>query len=180
MTGTLSNNAYMMKFYQSMIDSLPNFTPATWTMNVLASGTEDITSTTSLTLTSSSQTVSNPPYTNQTLTYNQVSASKSDVISQNLDQSYSMVENLFTQVTPDLTCSASGSTSISFTISNYMTSTAPAWVIIDSSTGMLNVTAPTVSADTEFDFYIDSNIAGASQPMKKLIKINILDCKATN
>ena len=61
-----------------------------------------------------------------------------------------------------------------------MQSTAPAWVVIDSSTGMLNITAPTVSEDTEFDFYIDSNIAGVSQPIKKLIKINILDCKASN
>ena len=59
-----------------------------------------------------------------------------------------------------------------------MSSAAPAWVVIDSSTGMLNVTAPTVSADTEFDFYIDSNISGVSQPIKKLIKIIILDCKA--
>ena len=61
-----------------------------------------------------------------------------------------------------------------------MSSTAPAWVAIDSSTGMLNVTAPTVSTDTEFDFYIDSNIAGVSQPIKKLIKITILDCKESN
>ena len=58
-----------MKFYSSMFNSLTNFTPATWTMNVLASGTEDITSTTSLSLTSLSLTVSNPSYTNQTLTY---------------------------------------------------------------------------------------------------------------
>ena len=61
-----------------------------------------------------------------------------------------------------------------------MSSTAPAWVVIDSSTGVLNVTAPIVSADTEFDFYIDSTIAGVSQPIKKLIKIIILDCKAAN
>ena len=58
-----------MRFNPSMTDSLTNFTPATWTMNVLASGTEDITSTTSLSLTLSNQGVSNPPYTNQTLTY---------------------------------------------------------------------------------------------------------------
>ena len=92
-TGTLSNNAYIMKFYQSMFDSLTNFSPTTWTMNVLASGTEDITSTTSLSLTSLSNSVSNPTYTNQTLTYNQVSTSTSDVISQTLDQLYSIVEN---------------------------------------------------------------------------------------
>ena len=79
-----------------------------------------------------------------------------------------------------MTCSASGSTSISYTISNYMASTAPAWVVIDSSTGMINVTAPTVSTDTEFVFYIDSNIAGFSKLIKKLIKITILDCKASN
>ena len=58
-----------MKFNPSMIDSLPNFTTATWTMNILAAGTDEITSTTSLTLTLSIQTVSNPSYTNQTLTY---------------------------------------------------------------------------------------------------------------
>ena len=38
-------------------------------MNVLAAGTEDITSTTSLALVLSMQTVSNPAYTNQTLSY---------------------------------------------------------------------------------------------------------------
>ena len=61
-----------------------------------------------------------------------------------------------------------------------MPSTAPAWVTIDSSTGNLNITAPSVTEDTEFDFYIDSNILGASQPIKKLIKIKILDCQPTN
>ena len=176
MTGALSNNGIMMKFNPSMIDSLTNFIPATWTMNVLASGTDDITSTTSFALASLSNSVSNPTYTNQSLTYNLVTTYS--VITQTLDQLYSISENLFTQITPDLTCSALGSTSISFTISNYMSSAAPAWVVIDSSTGMLNVTAPTVSADTEFDFYIESNISGVSQPIKKLIKIIILDCKA--
>ena len=58
-----------MKYNPSMFDSLTNFTPSTWTMNVLASGTDDITSTTSLSLTSLSRTVSNPSYTNETLTY---------------------------------------------------------------------------------------------------------------
>ena len=61
-----------------------------------------------------------------------------------------------------------------------MPSTAPAWVAINSSTGILNVTAPTVTTDTDFNFYIDSNIAGVSQPIKKLIKITILDWKASN
>ena len=58
-----------MKFNPSLLDILPNFTPATWTMDALAPGTEDITPTISLSLTSLSQTVSNPPYTYQTLTY---------------------------------------------------------------------------------------------------------------
>ena len=52
-----------------MFESVTNFTLATWTMNVLASGTEDIISATSLSLTSLSNSVSNPPYTNQPLTY---------------------------------------------------------------------------------------------------------------
>ena len=58
-----------MWFNQSMIDILTDFNSATWTMNVLPSGTEDITSATTLTLSSLSNSVSNPSYTNQTLTY---------------------------------------------------------------------------------------------------------------
>ena len=60
----------MMMSNLSMIDILTNFTSVTWTMNVLASGTEDITSSSSVALTSLSPTVSNSFYTNQSLTYN--------------------------------------------------------------------------------------------------------------
>ena len=96
------------------------------------------------------------------------------------DQSFSIAESTTTQVSPDLPCSVSGTTAISYTIANYLTTTAPSWVTIDSSTGTLSVTAPEVSSNTEYDFYINSAVSGVSDPIQKLIKLTIMDCTASN
>ena len=66
-------------------------------------------------------------------------------------------------------------TQISFSIANYMTSTAPSWVTIDPSKGTLSFTTPEVSSDTEYSFYINSNITGASNLLQKLVKITVLN-----
>ena len=81
---------------------------------------------------------------------------------------------------PDLPCSISGSTSISFSTANYMTSTVPSWVAIDSVSGVLSINAPEVSLDTGYDFYINSAVSGVSSPIQKLIKLIITNCAATN
>ena len=90
------------------------------------------------------------------------------------------MENTATQILPDLPCSISGSTSISFSTANYMTSTVPSWVAIDSVSGILSINAPEVSSNTEYDFYINSAISGVLSPIHKLIKITITNCAAKN
>ena len=74
------------------------------------------------------------------------------------DQPYSISEGLVKHESPDLPCSISGFTSISFSIGDYNSVTAPAWVSIDTSSGELTITAPTVSVNTNFSFYINSAI----------------------
>ena len=90
------------------------------------------------------------------------------------------MENSTTQTLPDLPCSISGSTSISFSTANYMTSTVPSWIAIDSVSGVLSVNSPEVSLDTEYDFYINSAVSGVSSPIQKLIKLIITNCAAKN
>ena len=61
-----------------------------------------------------------------------------------------------------------------------MTSTVPSWVAINSSTGALTITAPEVSSDAEFSFYIVSSVSGIPDPIKKLIKLTILNWSVSN
>ena len=61
-----------------------------------------------------------------------------------------------------------------------MASTVPSWVVINSSTGALTITAPEVSSDAEFSFYIVSSVSGISDPIKKLIKLTILNWSVSN
>ena len=65
-------------------------------------------------------------------------------------------------------------------ISNYGSSTAPSWVSINPNTGVLSITAPSVSTDTEFDFYVTSIISGVSNLVQKLIKLTIYKCQVQN
>ena len=61
-----------------------------------------------------------------------------------------------------------------------MASTVPSWVAIDSVSGNLSINAPEVSLNTEYDFYINSAVSGASSPIQKLIKLIITNCAAKN
>ena len=61
-----------------------------------------------------------------------------------------------------------------------MASTVPSWVAIDSVSGILSIFAPEVSLDTEYDFYINSDMSGVSSPFQKLIKLIITNCAAKN
>ena len=61
-----------------------------------------------------------------------------------------------------------------------MASTAPSWVAIDPVSGILSINSPEVSLDTEYDFYINSAVSGASSPVQKLIKLIITKCAAKN
>ena len=166
------------------ISAHPDFQASSaWSMTILSQGTEDIISDSGQTIgsVSESSTVSAtvPPYTNLTLVYTLFTSFTSDVNYQTNDQTFSVVEGSTVQKSPDLPWSASGSTSISFSISNYIT-TAPSWVSIDSSLGTLAIVAPEVNSDTEYDFYINSVISGVTVSVKKLIKLTILNWAASD
>ena len=156
-------------------------TAVPWTMIALSTGTEEITLDSgqvigSITL----QIVSASAYTNITVSYTLDSSYTSDVNYQTDDLSCSVLEGIISQYSPYLPCSISGSTSISFSISSYGTSNAPTWVSINSLTGTLSITAPEVNSDTEYYFYISSDVSGVSTPVQKLIKLTILNWALSN
>ena len=102
-----------------------------------------------------------------------IKSDTSDVSYLTADQTINVMENSAAQIQPDLPCSISGSTSITFSTANYMASTVPSWIAINSVSGILSINAPEVSLDTEYDFYINSAVSGVSIPVQKLIKLII-------
>ena len=178
----MNNNGYTSKSMFQSISAHPDFqTTATWTMNLLASGTEDIVADSGQTIGAvTTQTITAAAYTNLTVTYVAGTSYTSDVSYFTADQTVNVMENSATQTLPDLPCSISGSTSISFSTANYMTSTVPSWVAIDSVSGVLSVNSPEVSLNTEYDFYINSAVSGVSSPIQKLIKLIITNWAAKN
>ena len=121
-------------------------------------------------------------YTNQTVTYNSLPnySSTSDVWYQTDNLNIKIVEKYNISVTPDLPCSTSGSTSIVFSIANYNGETAPSWVTINSASGVLLLSAPSVSSNTDFQFYIDSTITGVASVIHKVVKVSVVKCAVAN
>ena len=126
----------------------------------------------------SSQAVTSLTYTNLTVTYVPGTSYTSDVNFQTNNQSISAIERIISHKDPDLPCSVSGSTSISYSIGNY-TTPSPSWVTISSS-GSLAIEAPGVTSDTQHEFLINSIVSGNSNPIPKLIKLTIIKCLADN
>ena len=179
--GSMSSYGHISKFYPESIQAHPSFTTSTLVMNALASGTDNIVSETGVTIASSvTETVTTTSYTDQPENYLSVSSSNSDVYFQTSTQSLTIIEDYYHEVTPDLSCSSSGSTSITFSIGNYNGVTAPTWVIIDCPTGLLKITSPSVSSDMDVSFYINSMITGYANPVQKLIRLKILNWNVSN
>ena len=170
-----SNGGYTTKFMIESVVAHPDLqTSASWTMDLLVPGTQEIIVETGQTIgTAISTLVTNPSYANQTVIYFSGTSYTSSVCFQTQDQSISALEKNTVTIMPDLTCTSSGSTSISFSIANYLPSTAPSWVLINSSTGALAISPPEVSVDTEYKFYVDSTISGVTSPVQKLIKLTV-------
>ena len=150
-------------------------------MNVLSSGTEAILSDISASIASiTTPTVTTTSSLNQTVTYNYASQTTSDVYFQITSQQLNIVENSIVRITPDLTCSSTGTTTISYSISNYRTSITPSWITIDSKSGVLTISTPDVTYDSEFDFYINSLLNGFTTPIQKLIILIVKDWTVQN
>ena len=175
------STGYMTKFLIQSISAHPDFSSTSLTMDALSTGAEEIVLDNTQNIgTDVVKSVLDVPYTNQTIVYNLVTSYTSDIYFQTQDQSFSVVEKNNLQVTPDLSWSSSGSTSVTFSTGNYMTSSVPSWIVINSTTGVVNIDAPDLNIDTEYDFYINSYISGYADPVQKLIKLTVINWGVLN
>ena len=101
-----------------------------------------------------------------------------DVMYQTNSQPIYALSSKYSEITPDLTCSSSGSTSIAYSIANYNGANAPSWVQIDASSGLLKINAPVVSTDTQYSFYVNSVVSGST--IQKVITITVINCVVSN
>ena len=90
----------------------------------------------------------------------------------------SLFSSNYLEITPNLTCSSSGSTSIVYSIVNYNGANVPLWVQIVASSGLLKINAPVVSTDTQYSFYVNSVVSGNT--IQKVITINVINCVVSN
>ena len=112
--------------------------------------------------------------------YNLISNITSDAYIQIVTQTFSVSESTTSTQTPNLSCSFSGSTSITYNLSSYNGAIIPSFVSIDSTTGVLTIAAPSVSSSTSYSFYINSTISGISGPIEKIINLTVKKCTASN
>ena len=144
-------------------------------MTALSTGTDDIVAQSGVTI-SAPDAYFTPvagTYANQTVTYNLVSSTNSDAYLQIATQAFSVTESTTSTQTPNLSCSFSGSTSITFSLSSYNGAIIPSFISINSTTGVLTIAAPSVSSSTTYSFYIDSTVSGISGPVQKIINLTV-------
>ena len=94
-------------------------------------------------------------------------------------QSLSMNENTLLNFTPDLSCSVSGSNSLSFSIASYNGETIPSFISIDVASGLLSISSPEVAADTVYHFYVNTLNSTATFPAHKLIELTVKNVMVT-
>ena len=175
-----SSNVYFTKFLPESIDEHPDFISTSITMSVLSAGIDDIASDTGVIIGAIFATsVSLPIYLNVQISDELIATKNSDVLFKVKSVLLLVQENSISQFSLDLTWSSSGSTPISYSISNYNGATIPSWVSINLTSGILTVSAPEVDSNSEFNFYIDSVINGGSS-IYKLIKLTIINWSISN
>ena len=95
-------------------------------------------------------------------------------------QTYTLSNGTTSQVTPDLPCSLAGTTSISYSITDYNGVAHPSWVTINSSTGQLTIIAPGTITTSSYSFYVSSAITGVTNSVNKIITISLINWSALN
>ena len=108
------------------------------------------------------------------VTYNSEVQYIPDYYLQTINQNYSLLESTLKTLKPNLTCSFSGSTSITYSIINYI-NPAPSWITIDSTSGLLNIASPSVDSDTTYSFYISSLVSGVVSPVRIIMSVTVLN-----
>ena len=179
--GDNSSRGYISKFYAESIGFHSDFASNTVALTALSSGQETITSVSASISSPTSQTASAWTCSIMSLTYNLNPSNEyiSDVYFQVSVQSLSMNENTILNITPDLSCSVSGSTSLSFSIASYNGETIPSFVSIDVTSGLLSISSLEVTADTVYHFYVNTLNSTATFPAHKLIELTVKNVVVT-
>ena len=99
---------------------------------------------------------------------------------QKATQSFSIVESNSLETALDLTWSPSGMISVSYVIGDYGGVTAPAWVTVNQNSGDLSISAPSVSSDSMFTFYVNTLVTGVTNPIQKIVTLTILNWVVQN
>ena len=99
---------------------------------------------------------------------------------QKATQSFSIVESNSLETALDLTWSPSGMISVSYVIGDYGGVAAPAWVSVSQNTGDLSISAPSVSSDSTFTFYVNTLVTGVTDPIQKIVTLTILNWVVQN
>ena len=178
----MGNNGYTTKFVPQSISLNSDFSSAMWSMTALSSGIDNIVAQIGVTIAApdASFTPTTGTYTNQSVSYNLISSANSDAYFQIVTQAFSVSELTTSTQTPNLSCSFSGSTSITYSMSSYNGAIIPSFVSIDPTTGVLTIAAPSVSSSTIYSFYITSIISGVSGSVQKIINLTVKKCTVSN
>ena len=148
----------------------------------------DFTSTSSIsmsifTVSNSNHAVTSAPYSATVSNYtNSVTVSDAAYIStiqyipdyyfQTINQNYSLLESTSKSITPNITCTFSGLTSITYSIINYI-NPAPSWITINPTSGQLSIASPSVASDTTYSFYIKSSVSGVTSPVQIIMSVTV-------
>ena len=148
-----------------------DFQSSSWTMDVISNEEDlqiELTSPASLAAVASSG-INLFLFSEESFLFNQVISG----ISYNTEsQSFWIIENKVTELSPNLTWSLSSSYTINYSLSLYSSELIPSWITIDSK-GKLKVSVPQDTYDQKYNFNVVSNISGVAYPIKKLINLTV-------
>ena len=112
--------------------------------------------------------------------YSQNSFITSDVYIQSNTQAFYITESTNKTLIPNLSCSISGSTSITYSLSSYNGAIIPSFVSLNSLSGVLSIAAPSVTSSTNYSFFILSNITGVTNLVQNFINLTVKKCTPSN
>ena len=171
--GRKNSKGYITKFYPESILAHTDYTKITMNMISYTPLSLSITSLIGVTISNViSESVTSVTNNNETISYSNTTLSTSDTIFLVDSESLSYIESYSTTVSVNLPCSSSGTTLITYSTGNYNGATPPAWVTINSSTGVMTINTPIItSASSDFSFYIYSSSGSFSNSVPKLVTI---------
>ena len=149
--GEKANYGYLSWFMVGSITEHSDFLSTSINMNIITSETENILNDFQISI-STGSTISVTPISNNILSVSFIIIQNynSDISYQIIDESIIISEDNWMQFSPDLPWSISGSSLMTYNISSYKGMSPPSWVLINSNTGVFNISSPVVSADSYY------------------------------